>query len=225
MEKFFHDNFQLIRPIRRYELHDAEAELRERIRQRHAHLHLISSIKPVAGGGDTIKYFNVRIDQVHQGLIFYEQIRHETFFMFYLSDKFEPFVILTVVSSEDGCDRFHRKLKLDLDIVNRLPTCMKNFLNNFHLSNGNLNELQLHYTKEQERENSDGVGSSFRAHSENWHLKIRISSQFYKDKLPIMQFVRLDELRSSMEMVKYQFERQVVSFNEIMEMLKSELQT
>lgn len=64
-----------------------------------------------------------------------------------------------------------------------------------------------------------GVSASSKAHSSHFHLKMRIATEMYKAKFPILQIIDFDTMRCSVDHVRYNYSRE----NQQWEQVKPEM--
>ena len=77
-----------------------------------------------------------------------------------------------------------------------------------------------HYTGLGERNSTDaftassGTSRANKAHSSHFHLKMRVATAMVTHFLPIFELVKMGELKSTVEPVKYNYSRDTVSWEE-----------
>ena len=100
-------------------------------------------------------------------------------------------------------------------------------LGEFKKKYGIANE-QYHYTPYAERAQTDafvqggGATMKSKAHSTDFHLKIRISSKMYTDLFPIFTLFDFGKIRREVEPVMYNFSRETVPWAQIRPVIMEE---
>lgn len=115
------------------------------------------------------------------------EYKNGNYHCFFVSNKFEPYLIVTVVNPTDG-----PLVKLTPLIVKDL----QNSVNSFIASHKIVNET-YHYTTLAERmgTKNDGFDNSNKSHSVKFHLKLRVPSDFIPMHMKSMQMLQLGQLR------------------------------
>ena len=145
-------------------------------------------------------------------------------FEFHLSDKIEPYVIAIVFDLRKTESMLLKTLTLkQLDML-------KNSIDLFQKSVGITGELTYHYTTLKERDATDsfvangGTSQQSKSHSSNFHLKIRVGTEVYKHKFPILKIDDLmGKLKQKAEPVHYNFSRKSESWEVVLCSLKLEV--
>eukprot|EP00727_Mastigamoeba_balamuthi_P006342 m51a1_g2328 hypothetical protein (221) ;mRNA; f:513217-513879 len=136
---------------------------------------------------------------------------HGVHFCYFVSDKLEPFVIVTALEPRQG-----RLQRLTRAQAEDLATSLASFRQRFGLVNETYHYTPLDERKETDRFVRSGVpppGS--KAHSSHFHLKIRVATQMVIDHMPALKLVNLQALRTGLEPVKYNFERKTLPWDEV----------
>ena len=170
-------------------------------------------------------YINLRLRQHHNHMIHYEEFKGErrsedndvppSVVCFYMSDKFEPYVIITIL------DEFGERITaLEPKHIAYLSTALGNFKKRYGIS-----EESYHYTGLDERHetfSNEAVDNQNRGHSMNFHLKMRIGTAMYLHQMPIMRLLNVSELKD-LDPIRYNYSRSGVSYEEIMKKFKQEV--
>jgi hypothetical protein len=137
-------------------------------------------------------------------------------FCYFLSDKLEPFVIVTALH------RVHGRLKrLSLAQVEQLARSLHNFKRKFGISGES-----YHYSALEERVSTDKfvlqghASSASKSHSVHFHLKMRIATAMYVSQLAVCSLFDLSDLRASLEPIRYQFNRECRSLHDTLESIR-----
>jgi hypothetical protein len=221
---FFTEDLELRRPLDAHEVETAKREYQRLLRVLNYRLWLVSEPKCVGGPGRTVKFVQPRVAPEHRDLVYAHPLDAETFLMFYVSDKFEPYVICTIVGATPGAEpdadpRFdmrHRLVTFEAAYRDGVRAGVEKFVARFGLCNGKLEDVRVHYTPAQEREGSYGAGNT-RAHSRNFHFKILVASRFVSDHAKIYSFIEIDKCRQNLGVVKYNYGRQTRPFLEVLQ--------
>eukprot|EP00041_Stephanoeca_diplocostata_P027323 m.750412 g.750412 ORF g.750412 m.750412 type:complete len:264 (-) comp23157_c0_seq14:729-1520(-) len=174
----------------------------------------LASIKPILRFTMEVKvvtnerrnFINTIIKKEYITLIF-EKTVPETHsmlsFCFFLSDKIEPYAIITAVNHHTG-----RLRQLNQAQFDQLCAAINDFKTRF----GVVGE-SYHYTSLAERDGTDsfvargGASRQQKSHSSHFHLKMRIASGMLLQRLPVHALLDLDVLRQKVEPVKYNYTR------------------
>lgn len=148
---------------------------------------------------------NLRVRSDYATLLWHHRSRSGdgTLYLFLLSDKLEPFIIITVVHPERG-----KLQRLTLAQVRELQEALDGFKAKYRISGES-----YHYTSLGERQSTDahaaagGVALASKSHSGHFHLKMRIATQMYKECFPVLQILDFDRLRRQAEPVAYAYTR------------------
>ena len=148
-----------------------------------------------------------------------------TVFCYFVSDKLEPFVIVTALpahgsaAARDGRDG--RLARLTVAQTHALARSVADFRRRFRLEGES-----YHYTGFGERRedsafarSSGALGMGCKAHSSNWHLKIRVPTSMCAAYLNIWKLLNISDLRTTVEPVKYNFTRETLPWKTVFEQL------
>lgn len=142
---------------------------------------------------------------------FYHEVIDGIYFIYKMSDKLEPFVIVLAVEPHSG------KLNiLTTKQINDLDVSLVHFRQRF----GVVDE-QYHYTPLSERRDADeyvanaGISMQNKPHSTCWHMKIRIATRMYTSLLPVMNMFDLRQLSTGIDPVRYQYNRELSSWSDV----------
>ncbi|EGD72693.1 hypothetical protein PTSG_04422 [Salpingoeca rosetta] len=156
-------------------------------------------------------FLNLRVRQDYATLIFQHPGADNVRYCFFISDKLEPFITITVLSPDEG------KLgRLTAQQVVELEEGITRFKTRF----GIVGE-SYHYTPLQERRETDefvrqtSVDRASKAHSTHFHLKMRIATEMYKDKFPVLQLMNFDSMRRTLDHIKYNYSRTTVPWDRV----------
>jgi len=133
------------------------------------------------------------------------------YFCYFVSDKLEPFVIVTAVDPLQG-----RLTRLTCRQVDDLVRSRDSFKHKFGVANET-----YHYTPLSERIESDdfaragGLAAETKGHSSNWHLKIRVATQMVTHLLPVFALLNITALRTQLEPVRYNFTRETLPWEDV----------
>lgn len=146
-------------------------------------------------------------------MIHYEQ-KSGNYHCFFVSNKFEPYLIVTVVNPLNG-----PLVKLTPEIVRELQASVNSFIASHKI----VNET-YHYTTLAERMGTkdDGFDNANKSHSVKFHLKIRVPSDFIPLHMKAMQMLQLNQLRQTLEPIRYNFSRVNMSSKEIWDLISNE---
>ena len=137
---------------------------------------------------------------------------------FFASDKLEPYVIVSVIGPR-GRLPFLSCAQLDLLVV-----AIQEFKEAYGIS-----DESYHYTPAKERLETDlfvregGADRHMKAHSSHFHLKMRIATGMYLDAVKVLGLVDFAYLRKELEPVRYNYSRESVSFEVVVEMMKKDV--
>jgi hypothetical protein len=98
-------------------------------------------------------------------------------YCFMMSDKFEPFVIVTVLDAHHG--KLHA---LSAAQVEDLQAALGSFKARFGIDGES-----YHYTSMRERQAAGGAAPRQRAHSLHFHLKMRVGTRMMLECIPALQ--------------------------------------
>ena len=141
-----------------------------------------------------------------------------------------PFLLISVVLGGKiqaiaiVIDRNKGKLvRLSAAQLNDLESALDEFKKKYGIANE-----QYHYTPYAERAQTDafvqggGATMKSKAHSTDFHLKIRISSKMYTDRFPIFTSFDFGKIRREVEPVMYNFSRETVPWAQIKSVIMEE---
>jgi len=148
-------------------------------------------------------FINIRVMRDYQTLLYFEEYETD-YFCFFLSDKFEPFMIITVVSGTTG-ERL-------VTISNRQVTFLFQAIGRFKEKYGIQGE-SYHYTGVDERleTHSGGTNVHMLSHSKNFHVKMRISKGMLQERMPINRLLKVEKLCVDFEPIQYAFTRKTIT--------------
>ena len=152
-------------------------------------------------------FINMIVKQEYQDMVFLKSA-HGMHCCFFMSNKFEPFVIVILLSEQLG----RRMVYLDKAAMGLLEGAVAEFKERYQIQNEG-----YYYTQTNVRHaEAQGFNSQNRSHGHDFHMKIRISSHMLIDKMPIYKVVNLNRIRSELEVLRYQFEnRQLDDWNTV----------
>lgn len=183
-----------------------QEQARERLGERDGILKHALDVKVVCNPRRNFLNITVRNDYItmcHHDLI------DGTYFCYFLSMKLEPFVIVTAVDPERG--------KL-IDLTRKQAEDMNKSRINFLRRYGITGET-YHYTGSKERTDdnefskAEGNLKECKAHSLNWHLKIRVATDMFSYMLPVFQLINIHKIKDTIEPVKYNFTRETLPWD------------
>lgn len=137
-------------------------------------------------------------------------------YCFFMSDKLEPFVIITVVDPVRG--KLHRLTQTQ---VGHLDRAVANFRQRFGVTGET-----YHYTGLEERNDTEtfvrggGANRANKAHSAHFHLKMRIGTAMMTRYLPVLGMFDFGRVREQVEPVRYNYSRQTASWGETLDAIK-----
>eukprot|EP00043_Microstomoeca_roanoka_P009752 m.92976 g.92976 ORF g.92976 m.92976 type:complete len:231 (+) comp14683_c0_seq1:89-781(+) len=161
-------------------------------------------------------FLNLRVRQDYATLVFQHEGVDRVRYCFFISDKLEPFITITVLSPEEG--KLERLSSLQ---VVELEEALTRFKSRF----GIVGET-YHYTPLTERQETDefvrqqSVHMSSKAHSTHFHLKMRIATEMYKDKFPVLQLMDFDRMRRTLDHIKYNYSRHTVPWDAVKQQMQ-----
>ena len=156
-------------------------------------------------------FINVRVRADYATLLFQFKGTDGVHFCFLLSDKLEPFVIITAL-----CPRRGKLRRLQRSQVGELDAALDAFRQRFGIA-----DETYHYTGLSEREQTESfaaaghVSSAGKAHSAHFHLKMRIATGMYKQRFPVLQLFDFDRLRLNCDHVRHNYARETLSWPEV----------
>lgn len=164
-------------------------------------------------------FINVMIKKEYLPLVFFE--RHgSVYFCFFLSDKLEPFAIITALHVDNG-----RLIKLNKDQLDNLTTAVNNFKKKFGITMESYHYTSLAERESTERDTTQGnIHRANKSHSRHWHLKMRVATGMCQEKLPILKMLNLNLAREKIEPVTYNYSRETVSWDEIFKIMLDEVE-
>jgi hypothetical protein len=160
-------------------------------------------------------FINVRVLRDYQTLLYFEEYEAD-YFCFFLSDKFEPFMIITVVSGKTG----ERLVTISSQQVTFLFQAIGRFKEKYGIQGES-----YHYTSMDERlETHAGAGSMhMKSHSKNFHVKMRISKGMLQERMPINRLLKVEKLCVELEPIQYAFTRKTVTLETLRGALMQEI--
>mmetsp|Transcript_8010 Transcript_8010/g.20576 ORF Transcript_8010/g.20576 Transcript_8010/m.20576 type:complete len:233 (+) Transcript_8010:862-1560(+) len=164
-------------------------------------------------------FINVRVKDDYVGLLYHQHI-NDVFYCFFISDKLEPFIIITAVDPQSWSGKLHR---LSYSQVNDLKTAIVAFKQKYGIS-----EESYHYTGMQERAGTDdfsragGCANMNRSHSSHFHLKMRIATGMYMQRFPVLSLFDFHKVRQVVEPVRYNYSRDTVPFSDVMQQIMAD---
>eukprot|EP00211_Chloroparvula_japonica_P016445 CAMPEP_0119120052 /NCGR_PEP_ID=MMETSP1310-20130426/1272_1 /TAXON_ID=464262 /ORGANISM="Genus nov. species nov., Strain RCC2339" /LENGTH=215 /DNA_ID=CAMNT_0007109515 /DNA_START=103 /DNA_END=750 /DNA_ORIENTATION=+ len=166
----------------------------------------ISEIKVVCN--PRRNFLNMIVKQDFQDMIYKQSDGDGNHCCFFLSNKFEPFVIVIILNDREG-----RLTYLNSQTVELLKEAILKFKAHFQIQSEGYYYTQ---TAERHRE-AKGFNASNRSHSHDFHLKIRIATQMLVDHMKIYDVINLPEHRNTVEIFRYQFNnRKLDTYEEVM---------
>lgn len=203
--------------IDRYLQEDIKREAIERLYSIEPILKHILEIKIVSN--PRRNFINVILKKEYLPLIFYERL-DDVYFCFFVSDKLEPYVIITALHVEKG-----RLINLNRKLMDGLKNAIYNFKRKFGISNEGYHYTSLKERNETESSVSKGdISFQNKSHSRHWHLKMRIATGMYTQKLPILNLFDFNSAKEKIEPVKYNYSRETMTWESILEILESEIE-
>ena len=183
------------------------------LREKNPLLATITNIKIVCNPRKN--FINMIVKQDYQDMVFHKSDQtKENHCCFFLSNKFEPYVIVIILNNSLG-----RLTYLDQNCFQLLQSAIHEFKHHHQLSGEG-----YYYTATKERHNeAKGFQAKNRSHSHDFHMKIRISTQMLVDKMAIYQIVNLQSIRRELEVLRYQFEgRELLSYDAVMKIIQND---
>lgn len=150
-------------------------------------------------------------------MLFHHQ-QQGVFFCFFLSDKLEPFIIVTALHPTHG------KLgRLTAAHVEGLRVALHAFKERH-----GIHDETYHYTPLTEREQTEafhrggGAAAHNKAHSAHFHLKMRVATAMYRLRFPVLGLFDFDRLRAACEPVRYNYARETVPLARVMAAIEAD---
>jgi hypothetical protein len=156
-------------------------------------------------------FINVRVKNDYITLDYYQLI-NGVYYCFLISDKLEPFVIIIALDSQRG-----RLTVLNESQLVDLQLALNTFKAKYHITNET-----YHYTSLAERRASDGDDHETKSHSSHWHLKMRIATEMYTARCPVMKLIGIGELKKEIEPIQYAFSRDCTALREVLDLCVKE---
>jgi len=163
-------------------------------------------------------YINIRLKNIHNHMIFFKEYtdakKSRNVVCFYMSDKFEPYVIITILNQFG--DRIEA---IEPKHVDYLVESIQEFKVKFGIK-----EELYHYTGLDERKDTFGnanVALHNKGHSMNFHVKMRIGTAMYVDRMPIMRLLNVSSLKV-LDPIRYNYSRSGVPFASVLQQLRKE---
>ena len=154
-------------------------------------------------------FINVTVKREYVTLC-HKEVFDDVRYCFFVSDKLEPFVIITAVHPLHG-----RLMRLTRQQAEHLAHAIDLFKRRFGIGNET-----YHYTPLQERRETDdfvhGGGATVhtKSHSSHFHLKVRIATEMYIARLPVCTLFDLAALKRDVEPVRYNYSRECKPWSE-----------
>ena len=149
----------------------------------------------------------------------------DTIFCYFLSDKLEPFVIVTALPARGSQaaveGRDGRLAQLSVAQTKALAESVAQFRERFSLQGETYHYTGLEERREDSRfaRSSGALGMGCKAHSSNWHLKIRVPSSMCAAFLNIWDLLGIRSLDKLIEPVHYNFTRETLTWDAVYEQL------
>ena len=137
---------------------------------------------------------------------------------FHLSDKFEPYCIVIAIDRDEG-----KLIVLSKNHIVDLEQALVTFKKKYGIANES-----YHYTPWSERKATDdfvrggGAAMKSKAHSTDFHLKMRIGSRMYRGKFAIFGSFDFERIKQRVEPVMYNCSRECMPWQEIKAVLIKE---
>lgn len=159
-------------------------------------------------------FINLRIRPEYIPLLFFERCE-ETYFCFFMSDKLEPFVIITALHPFFG-----RLEQLSEKQLHHLTNSVAKFKTKFGIT-----AESYHYTPLTERKEtaSSGVARENQSHSRHFHLKMRIGTPMLRATMQVTQLINLDALRKEAEPVIANYSRECMDWAQVFAEMKKDV--
>lgn len=192
--------------------HEIKFQIREKLYAQNPVLATMTEVKIVTNPRRNV--INLRVLPMYQTLIYYEEYESD-YYCYFLSDKFEPFAIITLVSGMTG-DRV-------VSISAKQASFMLQTIGRFKDKYGIKGE-SYHYTGLDERleTHSEKGPTHTKSHSKSFHVKMRISKSMLQERMPINRLLNVEKLCENYEPVQYAFTRKTVSLEELKTALAEE---
>jgi hypothetical protein len=145
-------------------------------------------------------FLNFTIRKDYMGMCYYEEI-NGTHYCYFISDRLEPFVIITAVDPAFGKLECLSRTQVDdlarslLDFKIRFGICKETY----------------HYTPLKERRETGGGPPETKSH---FHLKVRVATEMIVARMPVYQLIDIGRLRSAVKPVRYNFSRETKTWEE-----------
>eukprot|EP01147_Barroeca_monosierra_P005837 gene5837-9040_t len=165
-------------------------------------------------------FINLRVRRDYSTLIFHSPAESGVTWCFFISDKLEPFITITALSQDEG-----KLSKLSSAQVVELEEALQQFKKRF----GIVGE-SYHYTSLEERQETDqfvretSVDMRSKSHSSHFHLKMRIATEMYKDKFPVLKLMNFDELRRTVDHIMHNYSRETLSWEQVKPLIEKDAQ-
>eukprot|EP00048_Salpingoeca_helianthica_P024365 m.31828 g.31828 ORF g.31828 m.31828 type:complete len:515 (-) comp9346_c0_seq1:30-1574(-) len=141
--------------------------------------------------------------------------RNGVLYEIHLSDKLEPFAIACAIHPAHGL-----LVRLTRAQVEDLTAVLGEFKRKYQI----VGET-YHYTTLEERLKTDeftrraGVGVQSKAHSTDFHLKIRVPTLLCRNTLSILHLVDFARMRTDLEPIAYQYSRDTLAWDQVLPLL------
>ncbi|EDQ86423.1 uncharacterized protein MONBRDRAFT_10958 [Monosiga brevicollis MX1] len=160
----------------------------------------------------------VQIQPRFLATVFVQELEGDVY-EFHLSEKIEPYVIIIVINPYAG----------KLAWLNRQQVaCLERSIDAFKRKYG-IHAEAYHYTSLRERQATDAfvraghAPRTSKAHSSDFHLKMRVATAMLRDRLPALSLFDLDKARREVEPITYNFSRDNVGWPDIKAVLLTEV--
>jgi hypothetical protein len=163
-------------------------------------------------------FINVRVRPDYATLLFQFKGTDDVRYCFLLSDKLEPFVIITVL-----CPRLGKLRRLKRKHVGELHAALDAFRQRFGIA-----DETYHYTSLSERDATEAfaasgqVSGAGKAHSAHFHLKMRIATGMYRQRFPVLQLFDFDKLRAQCDHVRHNYARETLSWEQVRPLVEAD---
>lgn len=145
-------------------------------------------------------------------------VKDDVAYEFHLSEKLEPYVIIIAIHPRHG--KLHW---LDPTQLGHLEEALGEFKAKF-----GIHGESYHYTALAERQATDAfvrsgaAPTTSKAHSSDFHLKMRVATGMVKDRLPVLGLFNFDAVRTRVEPIRYNFSRENMSWPDVKAILLTE---
>jgi hypothetical protein len=201
-----------------------ENQIRDECRRR------LYEICPLLGSITIIKlvanprrnFINIRFPDCHNRIYYYHKY-DDIIVAYSFSDKFEPYVIVSVLSANrERSDYNGRIISLNREDRKKVIASLKSYCSK-HKLKGDI----FYYTSEADRLSThadQNVHAHRRSHSKSFHLKIKVPEAMMQNGVPLMQLFKAVDLGAAIEPVRYASSRNCISFEHLCKVLMEETQ-